>query len=98
MSTKKLPEMMDLWQKTLDWQPDLQQQAQFQQFYELVLAGNRQVNLTRITEPFEFWEKHLWDSLRGVFPYVSKVALKVIDIGTGAGFPGVPMAIARPDW
>ncbi|BAU15599.1 glucose inhibited division protein B [Leptolyngbya sp. NIES-3755] len=93
-----LPEMTDLWKSTTDWCPDEKARSQFQQFYELVITGNQQQNLTRITEPVDFWEKHLWDSLRGVFPKVTEANLSAIDIGTGAGFPGIPMAIARPDW
>ena len=98
MTIAPLPELFDLWQQTLTWQPNAQQQSRFQQFYELVLDGNQKQNLTRITEPREFWEKHLWDSLRGVFPYVLQDNLRGIDIGSGAGFPGIPIAIARPDW
>lgn len=93
-----LPEMIDLWKSTTSWFPDEAMRSQFQQFYDLVLQGNQQQNLTRITEPVDFWEKHLWDSLRGVFPKVTGSNLSAIDIGTGAGFPGIPMAIARPDW
>ena len=104
-----LPLMVDIWQQTLNWQPDEKQQRQFQQVYELILAGNRQLNLTRITEPLDFWEKHLWDSLRGIAPFLlhplpithDQLPItnpQVIDIGTGAGFPGVPCAIARPHW
>lgn len=93
-----LPDMNDLWQSTMNWCPNEEQRSQFQAFYELILKGNQQQNLTRITEPSDFWEKHLWDSLRGVFPKVISPRLSVIDIGTGAGFPGIPMAIARPDW
>ena len=91
-----LPEMTDLWLKTTNWQPSELQQSQFQQLYELVLKGNSQFNLTRITEPMEFWEKHLWDSLRGIFPLLTLETQKIIDIGTGAGFPGLPMAITLP--
>ncbi|MBD2082928.1 16S rRNA (guanine(527)-N(7))-methyltransferase RsmG [Leptolyngbya sp. FACHB-17] len=93
-----LPEMTDLWRSTTQWSPSEFQRSQFQQFYELVIKGNQQQNLTRITEPEDFWEKHLWDSLRGVFPKATGANLSAIDIGTGAGFPGIPMAIARPDW
>lgn len=95
-----LPRLDSLWQQTLGWQPDDQQQLQFQQLYQLILEGNRQFNLTRITEPTEFWEKHLWDSLRGVAALSRNEGRrqKVIDVGTGAGFPGVAIAIARPDW
>lgn len=93
-----LPEMTDLWQKTTNWQPSQQQQQQFQQLYELIVVGNSQFNLTRITEPMEFWEKHLWDSLRGIMPLLTQkdAVIKAIDIGTGAGFPGIPSAIALP--
>ncbi len=102
-----LPLMVDIWQQTLNWQPDEKQQRQFQQLYELIVAGNRQLNLTRITEPSDFWEKHLWDSLRGIAPFLLNplpithdqlpiTNPQVIDIGTGAGFPGVPCAIALP--
>ena len=100
--TNSLPEMAEIWQETLNWQPNAQQQLQFQQLYELILEGNRQLNLTRITEPQEFWEKHLWDSLRGITPqqqFISSLAkgASVIDIGTGAGFPGIPVVIAAPN-
>lgn len=96
-----LPEMADLWQQSLNWQPSSEQQYKFQHLYELILAGNRQLNLTRITEPGDFWEKHLWDSLKGIAPLLKDVGdkqEKVIDIGTGAGFPGIPVAIALSHW
>ncbi|QKQ77660.1 16S rRNA (guanine(527)-N(7))-methyltransferase RsmG [Nostoc sp. TCL240-02] len=95
--TNLLPEMAEIWQQTLNWQPTVQQQEQFQRLYELILEGNRQLNLTRITDPQEFWEKHLWDSLRGILPLLSgnlpPASPTIIDIGTGAGFPGVPVAM-----
>jgi 16S rRNA (guanine527-N7)-methyltransferase len=91
--------MVDLWQETMNWQPTDRQQLQLQSLYHEVITANQQLNLTRITQPEEFWEKHLWDSLRGVGELInSPAALQVIDIGTGAGFPGLPLAIARPDW
>ena len=96
--TMLLPEMVEVWQQTLKWQPNKKQQQTFQHLYEEILLGNRQLNLTRITEPEEFWEKHLWDSLRGVAPLLQSVNSNqtIIDIGTGAGFPGLPVAIALP--
>ena len=59
-----------------------------------VLDSNQQINLTAITEPKEFIIKHLIDSL-----IVSKhiIGERVIDIGTGAGFPGIPLAINNQD-
>ncbi len=100
--TNSLPEMAEIWQQTLNWQPSVQQQGQFQRLYELILEGNRQLNLTRITDPQEFWEKHLWDSLRGIAPqgeFISSLqgSASVIDIGTGAGFPGIPVVITAPN-
>jgi 16S rRNA (guanine527-N7)-methyltransferase len=103
-TTPSLPELPEIWQQTLNWQPTTKQQVQLQRLYELILEGNQKLNLTRITDPQEFWEKHLWDSLRGV-ALLLRVGEKdftspphhFIDIGTGAGFPGIPVAIALPD-
>ncbi len=104
-----LPEMNELWQESLNWVPNESQQQQFQRLYELIVEGNRSLNLTRITEPMEFWEKHLWDSLRGIARLLpandtsgeirevpEPAVFKAIDIGTGGGFPGLPVAIALP--
>lgn len=91
------------WERGLDGLVTVEMQAQFQRFYDCVVQGNRQVNLTRILEPLDFWEKHLWDSLRGVAPFLrGEFSLppqpRLVDIGSGGGFPGIPLAIARPDW
>ncbi len=90
--------LFEHWQSTLNWSPNDEQLAQFEKLYELVLEGNSKQNLTRITAPDDFWEKHLWDSLRGVLAFWDCENIKVIDIGTGAGFPGLPISIARPSW
>ncbi|MGL5079987.1 MAG: 16S rRNA (guanine(527)-N(7))-methyltransferase RsmG [Microcoleaceae cyanobacterium] len=113
----ELPQNAALWQETLQWLPTEQQQQQFQSLYAGILTENQTQNLTRITQPDEFWEKHLWDSLWGILPWLNLPAwqqlngkqledhwlapaagipLKMIDIGTGAGFPGLPVAIALP--
>ena len=95
-----LPQNLEIWQNTLAWQPTQEQQDYLQKLYQRVLFGNQQFNLTRITEPEEFWEKHLWDSLAGIFKIPVNLGKNstLIDIGSGAGFPGIPTAIVRPDW
>ncbi|HEY9691165.1 MAG TPA: 16S rRNA (guanine(527)-N(7))-methyltransferase RsmG [Oculatellaceae cyanobacterium] len=96
-SQNSIPEILEIWQQTLNWQPNQLQQQQFQHLYELILAANKYLNLTRITTPEDFWEKHLWDSLKGIAQFLNTSTtspLRAIDIGTGGGFPGIPIAIA----
>lgn len=98
-----LPNPTDLWQTTLHWQPTEALQARFEALYQAIVALNQTLNLTRITSPEDFWEKHLWDSLQGVAPWLGDSALaeqpqSVVDIGTGGGFPGLPLAMVCPHW
>lgn len=65
-------------------------------FAGLVLERNRVMNLTAITEPSAFAGLHLLDSL-SLIPLAGLSSGTVVDVGTGAGFPGVPLAIALPE-
>ncbi len=65
-------------------------------FKEIVLEKNKVLNLTGITEEKDFILKHLIDSL-SVIDSIPAGTRNIIDIGTGAGFPGVPIKIARPE-
>lgn len=69
--------------------------ARFDAYAEFLVSYNEKVNLTSITEPLEIVEKHFLDSAapQGLIPKGSRV----IDVGTGAGFPGLPLRIVRPD-
>ena len=62
-----------------------------------ILERNEKVNLTAVTDPGEFEEKHYLDSLSVVGLPAYQEAEKVIDVGTGGGFPGIPLALFSPD-
>ncbi|WP_243337566.1 16S rRNA (guanine(527)-N(7))-methyltransferase RsmG [Anaeromyxobacter soli] len=66
-----------------------------ERFADRLLAWNRKVNLTTITDPAEVAEKHLVDSLL-LLPLLGG-ARTLLDVGAGAGLPGVPLACARPE-
>ena len=69
----------------------------YQRYMEGVLDWNEKVNLTNITDPEEFVIKHFIDSIICIDYPEFEEAGKIIDVGTGGGFPGVPLAIAAPD-
>ena len=69
----------------------------FETYMQGILAWNEKVNLTRITQPDEFIVKHFLDSLVCCTHKEYQNARKIIDVGTGAGFPGIPLAIMSAD-
>lgn len=73
------------------------QLQQFQDFYELLIEKNKVMNLTSITEEDEVIDKHFIDSLTCNRVIDMNQVKSVIDIGTGAGFPGIPLKIVYPD-
>jgi 16S rRNA (guanine527-N7)-methyltransferase len=80
---------------------DDSQLDQFRRFRDLLLDANMRVNLTAITDPAEVVTRHFLDSLTcllAVAPPQRARPLRLLDVGSGAGFPGIPLAIALPDW
>lgn len=70
---------------------------QFCRFEELLLETNKVMNLTAITDPGEVAVKHMADSLSCYDERYFPKDASLLDLGTGAGFPGIPLAIFRPD-
>ncbi len=73
------------------------QLAALLQFREELLAWNTHINLTAITNPTDVLLKHFLDSLT-LLDAIPASRVRLLDIGAGAGFPGLPLKIARPAW
>ena len=73
-----------------------EQHQKLSRFLDLLLEANARMNLTRITERAAAELQHVGDSLTAL-PHLPPGPIRVADVGTGGGVPGIPLAIARPD-
>ena len=88
-----------LWQE-LGWQPSPAQEQSLGDLQEQLRQWNSKLNLTRLVEDDDFWIAQVFDSLWPLVPLLQSGAaqapLRLIDVGTGGGFPGLALAIAFP--
>ena len=89
------PELLTQYLADLNIELPENAEQKFTQLLELLIKWNKAYNLTAVRDPNEMVVLHLIDSLAPL-PYVE--GGQILDVGTGPGFPGLPMAIARPDW
>lgn len=73
------------------------QVIQFDKYFSILLEWNEKINLTAITEPREVAVKHMIDSISCWDDKLFRESIDVIDVGTGAGFPGIPLKIFKPN-
>ena len=91
--------MTDLWptlarRANVELSPN--QLAQLDRYLDLLLAANAKMNLTRITDRAAAEVQHVGDSLT-LLPFLPPGQIRLADVGSGGGVPGIPLAIVRPD-
>jgi 16S rRNA (guanine527-N7)-methyltransferase len=98
MDYKLYPEMSEFDQglRELNLELSEYQKQQFIDYYEMLIEKNKVMNLTAITELSEVIKKHFLDSL-SLIKVIELKNQKLLDLGTGAGFPGIPLKIVYPD-
>jgi 16S rRNA (guanine527-N7)-methyltransferase len=91
-------EALDIVEAAKSWSISLtkEQAILFEKFFKLLLQENQKFNLTRILQPEDILEEHFLDSLAGLKEGYEETGPFLLDIGSGAGFPGLPLKIFLP--
>jgi len=98
MIEQKYKEILETGLETLEIKVDDKIVESLLSYLELLIETNKKFNLTSITEPSKVIYKHFIDSLT-IIPFLKEQSNKhIIDVGTGAGFPGIPVKIIKPDY
>ena len=95
MEKEKFQKEMEKYLKKISITLTQKQMDQFYDYMNLLLKWNEKINLTAITKPEEIILKHFIDSIISMKEIIENS--KIVDVGTGAGFPGIPLKIIRPD-
>lgn len=95
MDINKFNELISFYSEKINIVFNEEQLDKFYKYMNLLIEWNQKINLTAIIQPEEIILKHFIDSLT-ISRYIEK-GKKVVDVGTGAGFPGIPLKIYRPD-
>lgn len=95
MNIEEFKKIMIFYGEKIDIKFTEEQVNQFYKYMNLLLEWNEKINLTAITDPNEVILKHFIDSLT-INKYIKENST-LADVGTGAGFPGIPLKILRPD-
>ncbi|WP_043369106.1 16S rRNA (guanine(527)-N(7))-methyltransferase RsmG [Cyanobium sp. PCC 7001] len=94
------PSRGHLWAE-LGWQPSAEQEHRLERLQEQLRHWNGRLNLTRLVEGDDYWIAQVYDSLWPLVPLLASARalepLRLIDVGTGCGFPGLAMAVALPN-
>lgn len=92
-----ISETMKIWAEKNEIPLNEIQLEKFEAYAKILIEWNEKINLTAITEPKEIAVKHFIDSLTVLKKFDIKQGASIIDVGTGAGFPSVPLQIVRDD-